>query len=151
MTRRASGLLMVVCLLGVGVIALAPFASELNRLTVRLWQFFGTTVPLAPAWATPEDYGKLLNIAFFVPLAAALVWFLGDRWGWALPLCVALSVGIEVLQRFPGLGRESSAEDVACNSVGAMVGVVLAAGMIEWRQAQGRSQARNRVTTGARE
>ncbi len=142
---------MALCLLGVGVIALAPFASQLNTLTVRLWQFFGTTVPLAPAGATPDDYGKVLNIVFFVPLAAALVWFLGDRWGWALPLCVALSVGIEVLQRAPGLGRESSAEDVGCNTVGATVGVVLAASLLEWRRVQARSQARNRVMTGAHE
>jgi hypothetical protein len=134
MTRRGTGWLTAVCLLGVGVLALAPVSSSLNSLTVHLWEFFRTDVPVAPASAVPEDYGRLLNIAFFVPLAAATTLFLGNRWGWALPLCITLSVVIEVVQREAALGRDSSAVDVACNAVGATVGVVMAVLAREWRR-----------------
>jgi glycopeptide antibiotics resistance protein len=40
---------------------------------------------------------------------------------------VFLSLGIEVLQRVPDVGRDSRLDDVACNVVGASVGVVLVA------------------------
>ncbi len=137
MTRPTSaavgGLATAACLGVVALLALGPYASHLNRLTVRLYEFFRTDVPLAPVWFTPDDYGKLLNILLFVPLGAALAWWFGRHWGWALPLTVAVSVGIEVVQRIPALGRESSLEDIACNVVGAAAGVVVIAVRHEWR------------------
>jgi glycopeptide antibiotics resistance protein len=137
MTRRSSALVggaaTAVCLAGVATLALVPYSWQLNRLTVRLYELFRTDLPLAPVWVTPDDYGKLLNILLFVPLGAALAWWLGRQWGWALPVAVTLSVGIEIVQRVPALGRVSSLEDVACNVVGATAGVVVVAFLRAWR------------------
>jgi len=129
-SRRAAGCLSVLCLAGVLAVGFAPFASFLDRLTVHLFVLFGTDVPLAPDWMTPEDYGRVLNVAFFVPVGLSLAWWLRVRWGWALPLAVGLSMMIEVGQRvLPGLGRDPTLDDVACNVMGAAMGVVVVAAL----------------------
>ncbi len=125
--RRLGGLALAAGLLVVVVLTLAPYAWELNRLTVHLFYFFRTDVPIAPAWMNPEDYGNLLNVLLFVPVGAGLAWWLGRRWAWALPLSVALSSSIEAIQALPVVDRESSMADLVSNSVGAALGVGLVA------------------------
>jgi VanZ like family len=126
-TRLVVGGVAALAVLAVAGIALAPYSWRLNRITVHLYVFFRTDVPIAPSWVTPEDYGNLLNVLLFVPIGLLLAWWLGSRWAWALPVAAALSVSIELVQRVPAVARESSLADVACNVTGACVGVVLVA------------------------
>ncbi|MEO6510657.1 MAG: VanZ family protein [Nocardioides sp.] len=117
-------MVLLLCVFGVLVLTLGPYAGGLDDLTMRMAAFFSYHVPFTPAWMGPEDYGRLLNIAFFVPVGGLLAWWLGPHWGWATPLAVGLSLFIEIVQRIPDIGRDSSLDDVACNAVGASLGVV---------------------------
>jgi len=123
-SQRAACLILLACLAGVLLLA---FASSLERLSLRLYAFFGVNHAIAPPWVTPEGYSRLLNVAFFVPVGLTLAWWLGNRWGWAMPIAVFLSLAIEVLQRAPEVGRDSTLDDVACNVIGASLGVVVVA------------------------
>ncbi|MCH1884312.1 VanZ family protein [Agrococcus sp. ARC_14] len=68
----------------------------------------------------------LANVAMFVPLALLLAFVLGARRWWvALGLSVAATVGIELTQHFMP-GRVASVQDIVANSLGAVIGVVLA-------------------------
>ena len=120
-------MVLLLCVFGVLVITLGPYAGGLDGLTIRMSDFFRNHVPFTPDWMTPEDYGRLLNVAFFVPVGVLLAWSLGEHWGWATPLAVGLSLLIEIVQRLPDVGRDSSLDDVACNAVGASLGVVAVA------------------------
>ena len=126
-SQRAAGFLLLASLAGVLLLAFAPIASSLERLSLKLYTFFGVHHAIAPPWVTPEDYSRLLNVAFFVPVGLTLAWWLGARWGWAMPIAVLLSLAIEVLQRVPEVGRDSTLDDVACNVIGASLGVVVVA------------------------
>jgi glycopeptide antibiotics resistance protein len=126
-SQRAAGFLLLACLAGVLLLAFAPIASSLERLSLKLYTFFGVHHAIAPPWVTPEDYSRLLNVAFFVPVGLTLAWWLGARWGWAMPIAVLLSLAIEVLPRVPEVGRDSTLDDVACNVIGASLGVVVVA------------------------
>lgn len=69
----------------------------------------------------------LANVAMFVPLALLLVFLLGARrWWMALGLCVAATIGIELVQHVLLPGRVASAKDVVANTAGAVIGVVIA-------------------------
>ena len=81
---------------------------------------------------TPEDYGRLLNVLLFVPVGLTLAWWLDSLWGWAVPLALGLSLLIEVVQGIPGNSRLASLDDVACNAIGACLGVVTVAGLRAW-------------------
>ena len=107
---------------GLAALTLAPVGWSLNRLTVRLYVFFKYDVPIAPTRALPENYGDLLNVLMYVPLAALLA---GTRLRWwgALLLCVAGSIGTELVQS--SVGREPEVRDVVANSAGALLGVAL--------------------------
>lgn len=111
-----------------GVIALAglllgPWGWELNRLTVRLYVFFGYDVAIAPGWALPWHYGALLNIVLFVPVGAALVLVTGWSW-WRIGLfATAASVLVELTQATL-VERVGSVMDVATNGLGAVLGAI---------------------------
>jgi glycopeptide antibiotics resistance protein len=127
-SRRAAGCLLLLCVAGVLVIGFGPFASPLDGLTVRVLDFFSTQVPIVPAGTSPGDIGLLLNIAFFVPVGASLAWWLGEHWGWAMPIALALSATLEVGQYVVSrIGRDASLDDIACNAIGAAAGVVVVA------------------------
>ncbi len=127
-SRGAAAAALLLCVVGALVIGFGPFASPLDGLTVRVLNFFSDQVPIVPAGTSPADIGLLLNIAFFVPIGASLAWWLGDHWGWALPLAVGLSVTLEVGQYLVSrIGRDANLDDIACNAVGAAVGVVAVA------------------------
>lgn len=127
-SRRAAGTLLLLCLAVVLVIGLGPWASPLDGLTVRVLNFFSDEVPIIPQGTSPLDIGLLLNVAFFVPVGATLAWWLGERWGWALPLAVMLSTMLEAGQHvLARIGRDANLDDIACNAVGATVGVVTVA------------------------
>ncbi|GAA4164430.1 hypothetical protein GCM10022286_26150 [Gryllotalpicola daejeonensis] len=66
------------------------------------------------------------NILMFLPIGLFLVLLLGRRFWWAaVLLCVALTGAIETAQRFIP-GRVSDVRDLVANSVGGIVGVIIA-------------------------
>ncbi|MDR7233177.1 VanZ family protein [Agrococcus sp. BE272] len=77
-------------------------------------------------WLSWTRLEVLANVAMFVPLALLLVFVLGARRWWiAVALCVALSLGVEVVQHFMP-GRVASVRDIVANGIGALLGALLA-------------------------
>lgn len=108
--------------LAVGALLLSSWGTELHGLTVRLYVFFRSTVPLAPDWVRPEDYGLLLNVLLFVPLGAGLALLTGWSWWRVTLVCALASTAFEAIQLL--LPREPDVLDVLTNTLGAMVGAV---------------------------
>jgi glycopeptide antibiotics resistance protein len=66
------------------------------------------------------------NVAMFAPIGLFLVLLLGRRFWWAaVLLCVAMTGAIETAQRYIP-GRVSDVRDLASNSIGGVLGVVVA-------------------------
>lgn len=66
------------------------------------------------------------NIAMFAPIGLFLVLLLGRRFWWlAILACVAMTAFIETAQRFIP-GRVSDVRDIASNSIGGVLGVLVA-------------------------
>lgn len=83
---------------------------------------------LPPSWSAlvlGASADVALNIAFFVPLGAAIALLLPLRWAPAsLLLCALVSLAVETLQA--GIpGRVPDAEDVVSNTIGAAIGTVV--------------------------
>ena len=122
--RRVATVLAVVLAVVLVVVLLWPDGPAVNRGVVRLYVFFLDRG--MPSSVTPEAYAVLLNVLAFAVLGAIGVALL--RWP---PVRVALlltafSAGVELAQALPSVGREPSLLDVACNSLGAVIGVVVA-------------------------
>jgi glycopeptide antibiotics resistance protein len=79
----------------------------------------GFTPPVDPAVVT----NAIGNILLFLPLGAALC-VLGLRRRATVLAAFCLSAGIEITQLFVP-GRTTSADDVLCNTLGALVGFLL--------------------------
>ncbi|WP_295831093.1 VanZ family protein [uncultured Microbacterium sp.] len=83
---------------------------------------------LPPSWTAVvlgAGTDVALNVAFFVPLGAAMAVLLPLRWAPAsLPLCALVSFAVEILQA--GIpGRVPDADDVLSNTIGAAIGTVV--------------------------
>lgn len=103
------------------MLVVAPWGWALNRLTVAIYVQLRYDWQIAPDWAGPEDYGVLLNVVLFVPLAALVALLTARAWWWVV-LGAALGSGaIELAQR-QWLEREGSWADVVANTLGALVG-----------------------------
>lgn len=77
-------------------------------------------------WVTFPMIEFAANIALFVPLGLFFVLLLGRRLWWlAIAFGVVATVGIELAQR-DIVGRVSDPRDLVANSVGTVVGVVVA-------------------------
>ena len=128
--RAAYGALLLGAI-ALAVLLLGPWGWELNRLTVRLYVFFGYDLAIAPGWALPWHYGALLNIVLFVPVGATLVLVTGWSWTRVVLFSTAASALVELAQATL-LEREGSVLDVATNGLGAALGaaVVTALGRI---------------------
>jgi glycopeptide antibiotics resistance protein len=85
--------------------------------------------PHWPRLATQISYDHvefLANVAMFAPIGLFLVLLLGRRFWWLAVLgCVAMTGVIETAQRFIP-GRVSDVRDLASNSLGGVIGVVVA-------------------------
>jgi hypothetical protein len=102
------------------VVLLWPDGLALNRAVVRLYVvLLGRGMPRS---VTPEVYAVLLNVLLFVLLGwlgVALLRFPAARVAAAL---VGFSIAVELFQALPGIGRDPSLLDVACNTLGALLG-----------------------------
>lgn len=88
----------------------------------------------------------LANVAMLVPIALLLTFVLGARRWWiTVAVCAAASLGVEAVQFFMP-GRVASVTDVVANSVGAVIGALLAvlieAAVVRARRASMRRSAR---------
>lgn len=79
-------------------------------------------------WLTLPRIEKLANVLLFIPVGV-LAYLIYPRRLWALAVVTGpvLSVGIELTQLFLLPGRTASLWDVAANSIGATIGVAVAA------------------------
>lgn len=109
----------------VGWLTLTPASTALEsglleRLAVALSRYPATE------WFTFMRIEFIANIVMFVPFGVFLVLLFGRRLWWlAIVLGVLLTAGIECAQQFIP-GRVSDPRDLVANSLGAVVGVVLA-------------------------
>lgn len=77
--------------------------------------------------SSPRELAEgFLNIVLFLPFGAALRW-LRLLFLWAILLGFSLSLSVELLQRFVIPGREGELQDLITNTIGAMLGWLLAA------------------------
>jgi VanZ family protein len=76
-------------------------------------------------WLTYDRAEYLANVGMFVPVGLFLLLLFGTRFWWlALAAAIAMTSFIEITQKaIPG--RVSSDRDIAANTMGAVVGVVL--------------------------
>jgi glycopeptide antibiotics resistance protein len=90
-----------------------------HHLTSYRWPRFAAQI-------TYDHVEFLANIAMFLPIGVFLVLLLGRRLWWLAALaCVAMSFFIEGAQHFIP-GRVSDVRDLESNSLGALIGVVVA-------------------------
>ena len=121
--RRVLAALTVTYVVAMAVLVAGPWGWPLNRLTVRLYVLFLYDWPIAPETMSPEDYGWLLNVLLFVPVAALLA--IVTRWAWWwIVLAAAVGSGLIEVAQGTWLAREASWADVRANSLGALVGAI---------------------------
>lgn len=115
--------LTLVYVVALGVLVAGPWGWALNRLTVALYVQFRYDWPIAPEWAGPEDYGWLLNVLLFVPLAALVASVTKAAWWWVVAAAALASSLIELVQ-WAWLVRVGDLHDVVANTLGAAIGAV---------------------------
>ena len=77
-------------------------------------------------WLTWTRLEVLANVAMFVPVALLVTFVLGARRWWVTVIaCAALSVAVELVQALMP-GRVAAALDIVANSLGALLGALLA-------------------------
>ena len=97
------------------------FESSINKLFIVLYR---NGVPL---WFGYSKLEFLANILMFIPLGFLVALLLPGRvWWLALIICPAMSVAIELTQALALSARFATAIDVASNSLGAVVGILIA-------------------------
>lgn len=80
---------------------------------------------------TSGGWEKLSNVALFLPLGVLVTLVLQQRHRWLAPfLCLAASAAVEVLQAAVVTTRQASLRDVALNTVGGVIGWLIAVPLI---------------------
>lgn len=116
-----------------------PFDEGSDSFVWRLLHFFGG-FPMTD-WITYSFLEFWANVAMFVPVGLFFVLLLGRRrWWLAIVLGVALTCVIEFVQMFLP-DRVSDPRDIVANSVGALVGVLVAL-LVTWPAAVRRARER---------
>jgi glycopeptide antibiotics resistance protein len=121
--RVATGVAVVLAVLLIALL-LWPDGEAVRHGVVRVYVFFLERG--MPQRVTPEFYAVLLNVAVFVPLGWIGVAVLRRPPVRVALALTAFSAAVELAQALPALGRDSSVLDVACNALGAVIGVVAA-------------------------
>ncbi|MBI4899934.1 MAG: VanZ family protein, partial [Actinobacteria bacterium] len=109
---------------GLVVLVTRPWGWELNRLTVTLWVFFRSDVPIAPDRLGPEQYGVLLNVLLFVPFGVLFTLALRRPWWWVTTAAALVASTLIEQAQWRWLERDGSWTDVAANTLGALIGAV---------------------------
>lgn len=122
-TRWAPAVLTAAYVVLIAMLTLWP-SRIVDHPAGPLWVLFSLVSGMG--WLTFDRFEFSANVAMFTPLGVLLTWLLGRRRCWyALLAGLALTVVIEVAQR--GIpGRVSDPRDVAANTIGTALGVVLA-------------------------
>lgn len=109
----------------VGWLTLTPQSS--SQESGLLWEFALLLDRYAPTeWITFNGLEFAANVAMFVPLGLFLVLLLGRRQWWlAILFGVLLTVVIETAQQYIP-NRVSDPRDLLSNSIGAVIGTLLA-------------------------
>ncbi|MEO8263374.1 MAG: VanZ family protein [Pseudolysinimonas sp.] len=99
----------------------------------------------APVWVNYDLVDFVANIAFFVPIGLVAALLLPWRvWWLAIPIGAALSTALELGQALFLPQRYASATDVLANTLGAVVGALIAAAIrsVRMRRAPSRQPVR---------
>ncbi|MEO5921454.1 MAG: VanZ family protein [Pseudolysinimonas sp.] len=116
-----------------------PLDEGADSLVWRLLHFFSRFS--ATDWVTYSLLEFWANVAMFVPVGLFFVLLLGRRrWWLAIGLGILLTCAIEFVQMFLP-DRVSDPRDIVANSVGALVGVVIAL-VVTWPAAVRRARER---------
>jgi VanZ family protein len=109
----------------VGWVTLTPAADAPTRSALVLRVLARLQREPQLGWLTYDRAEYLANVAMFLPLGLFLLLLFGTRLWWlALAVAIALTSSIETVQRvIPG--RVSDERDIAANTLGAAVGIVL--------------------------
>jgi len=141
---RHHPVLSVVTLVYLGVVAFITLGPQrldegTDSLVWRLLGFFSRFDALS--WITYATLEFWANVAMFVPVGLFFLLLLGRRRWWAaIVLGIFLTCAIEFTQMFLP-GRVSDPRDIVANSVGAIVGVVVAL-VVTWPAAVRRARER---------
>lgn len=140
---------------------LASDTTRIRRVAAVLLAVYAVAVIVVVAWPTPVDAGShawlsgvlkslhsrhLLmflsyplieftsNVIMFVPLGLLVgVLFGRRRWAWAIALGCGVSALIELLQFLLLPGRFGTIDDVIANTLGALIGALIARSILAWR------------------
>jgi len=116
-----------------------PLDEGANSLVWRLLDVFSRFS--LTDWISYSLLEFWANVAMFVPVGLFFLMLLGrGRWWLAIVLGVLLTCGIELAQVYLP-GRVSDPRDILANSVGALIGVVVAL-IVTWPAAVRRARAR---------
>jgi len=109
----------------VGWLTLTPAADAPTRSALALRVLARLQEYPHLGWLTFDRAEYLANVAMFLPLGLFLLLLFGSRLWWlALAVAIALTSSIETVQRvIPG--RVSDERDIAANTLGAAVGIVV--------------------------
>lgn len=127
-----------------GIVAVLTLVPTLWRTR---WAPSGGDVLSPATWLDPDTWVRvgspefIANILLFLPLGV-LVRLALPRAGWLAPaaLSIAPSIAVEVLQM--GTPRVSDPRDIVANTVGALLGVVIASVILAVRGRATRNQTR---------
>jgi glycopeptide antibiotics resistance protein len=113
------------------LLLLWPDGEAVRQVLLRVY-LFGLARGVPPRIG-PEVYATVLNVIVFVPLGWIGVDLLRRRASTVALSLLALSVGVELVQALPALGRAPSLLDVACNAAGGLIGALLGSVVVRRR------------------
>lgn len=113
---------LVLYLVALGLIAFWPTHVDKGARPFLHW-----VTEMIP-WLTYDRMEFTANIALFVPFGAFLTVFLSRRY-LVLPIALATTVCIEVLQSLYGGQRTPDITDVIANFIGALIGLLIVVGI----------------------
>lgn len=123
-----------------------PLDEGTDSVVWRLLAFFSRYAPTE--WITYSLLEFWANVAMFVPIGLFFLLLFGRRrWWLAIVLGMLLTLGIELVQQYLP-DRVSDPRDILANSVGVLIGVMVAM-VVTWPAAVRRARQRRMETRAA--